>query len=237
MWRKNGSVQYTNCTGKPIFEWDIKEEQKGDIVIRVNGSKLKEGESVELEVDDIKTFSWDLFDAKGDPIPTLGLYAYIGDEDVASTFTWGNYSGNVKAIHCGETKLIVKAGCENKGEATIKVIGPAESIKIDPPAKTNLEVGDTLQLTAKVFDECENELEDQPVKWSWSSPDTGVVDLDPNTGYLEAKPKGGTVEITATVINLEDKITLKISSAVYHLTWKVTCNGYLEDEGGGGAAS
>jgi len=210
---EKGSIQYTHCPGEPIFEWNIKEEQKGDIVIRVDGSELKKGESVELKVDDTKTLSWDLFDAKGNPIPTIGFNAYIEDEDVVSTFTWGNYSGNVKAIHCGETRLIVEAGCENKGEATIKVASEeAASVKIDPPSKTELEVCETLELAAKVFDECDNEIETHPITWSWSSADTGEVDLDPNTGIIEGKTKG-TVEITATASEVEDKITLSIKQS------------------------
>jgi len=216
-----GSSEFTQCPGKPKVEFKFIEDQRGKI--RITPS------SAELKIGDTETFTWELIDANGIPIPAHSITAYIKDENVANTFEWQEGFGKVRAINCGKTKLIVEAGCENRGEASIKVISEAASIEIDPPAKTNLEVGETLQLTAKVFDECENELENQPVKWSWSSPDTGLVDLDPDTGYLEAKAKG-IVEITATVFNLEDKITLSISQAVYHLTWKVTCNGYYEFE-------
>ena len=200
-----GSSEFTQCPGKPKVEFKFIEDQRGKI--RITPS------SAELKIGDTETFTWELIDANGIPIPAHSITAYIKDENVANTFEWQEGFGKVRAINCGKTKLIVEAGCENRGEASIKVISEAASIEIDPPAKTELEVCETLQLTAKVFDKCENELEDQTFKWSWTSPDTGVIDLNENTGYLEGKVKG-TVKATAEASGKKGHIDLTINQSV-----------------------
>ena len=116
-----------------------------------------------------------------------------------------NAEGVVSAIKEGSATVTAKVGDVTSLGVTFEVKEPVLpiSVTIDAPAKTNLMVTETLQLTAKV----ENNVDNLPLVWK--SSDSEVLSVD-DKGLVTAL-KAGTAEVTATV---GDAVSEKVSFVV-----------------------
>ncbi|MCY3712572.1 MAG: Ig-like domain-containing protein [Gemmatimonadetes bacterium] len=112
-----------------------------------------------------------------------------GDEAVATV----SGTGLVTAVSNGMAEITARSGSLSDN-ATITVASPvATSITIEPAAYTLEAIGATVQLTATVLDQRENEMSDATV--TWSSGDESVATVDEN-GLVSAVADG-MAEITA----------------------------------------
>ena len=130
-----------------------------------------------------------VYDVNNDVIEDATVAWESDDTSVATVST----SGLVTAVARGTTTIT--ATSESKSAtASITVDLPADQIDIDPDSETLTSVGATVQLTATVYDENNDVIEDATV--AWESDDTSVATV--STSGLVTAVARGTPTITAT---------------------------------------
>ena len=102
-------------------------------------------------------------------------------------------NGLVTAVSRGNTTITATSGIQS-ANVVITVDLPADQIDIDPDSETLTSVGATVQLTATVYDENNDVIEDATV--AWESDDTSVATV--STSGLVTAVSRGTTTITAT---------------------------------------
>jgi hypothetical protein len=203
-----GTATYHAC-GDIVNSWSFIEDLRP--AIRTDPAVAEDAVYV-INVGDAQTFAYWLEDKLGNTVPSQLLNAHIDDptgaleilEELPNVVSFMGKS-------CGKADLVIDAGCENT--KTIKIsIGDVKEIRIDPPERTTLELCEFLQLSAKVYDHNDQIKEGFPIQWSYVSPDTVWVNLDPNTGFLEANGAG---EITVFARACNNSVTDEINLTVH----------------------
>ncbi|MFP4597253.1 MAG: Ig-like domain-containing protein [Persicimonas sp.] len=117
-------------------------------------------------------------------------------------------SGLVEGLSGGQTTITAESGGES-AEATITVEAPVADVELTPnPA--SVEVEDTLQMTAKVFDAADNELSGAEIDWESDDETVATVDDD----GLVAGISGGEVTVTATSEGHSDTARVTVEDPV-----------------------
>ncbi len=126
------------------------------------------------------------------------------DEDIATVDADGRVSG------VAEGQATIRAAITGvTGTATITVFEPVDRIELTPSEST-IEVTDTLQLDAVVFDVNEQQRDDRDVQWSSNRPEVAAVDAD---GLVEGL-SGGQATITAESGGESAEATITVEAPV-----------------------
>lgn len=176
---------------------DVDEEEPDPLTVSIEvpeKTTLKVGESINLTAK------------VENNVDNLPLEWASSDETVLTV----NTSGKVTGVKEGKAKVTLKVGdvtsapLELTVEKEEEVEPPVQktSVEIKDPAKSELEVDETLQLEAEV----KNSVDNLPVEWS--SSDTQVLSVS-SSGLVTAL-KEGEATIKAKVGEAEDSVLLKV---------------------------
>jgi hypothetical protein len=91
--------------------------------------------------------------------------------------------------------LTTEAGSQSATAQVTVTQAPVATVTIDPPAKTTILIGETLQLTAKTLDARGNALTGRPITWTSSAPNVASVT---STAGVVTGAVAGTTSITAS---------------------------------------
>ena len=176
----SSSLVESSSSESPIPEVSI-------AIIAPEKTTLEVGESITLQT-------------KVENMPEGGAIGFSSsDPSVASVAQ----DGTLTALKAGTTEITASIGEVESEPLTITVENPELIVEILAPAKTELKIGETLKLEAKV----ENNIDGLPLVYS--SSDEGVISVD-QEGNVTALSSGNAT-ITLTVGEASDSVELSVS--------------------------
>lgn len=159
----------------------------GIAILAPEKTTLEVGESITLQT-------------KVENMPEGGVIGFSSsDPSVASVAQ----DGTLTALKAGTTQIIASIGEVESEPLTITVENPELIVEILAPAKSELKIGETLKLEAKV----ENNIDGLPLVYS--SSDEGVISVD-QEGNVTAL-SSGKATIALTVGEASDSVELSVS--------------------------
>ncbi len=167
-----------------------------------------------LAVGATQAFEATVLDQDGSEMTDVAIDWTSSDEAVGTIDAEGVFT----AIAEGTATVTASAG-EISAEATVTVNGEmpidpvATRIEITPPTVT-VEVNETVEFSATVFDQFDEELPETAVTWTSSDETVGTIDAE---GVFTAHAEG-TVDITATAGNATETATVTVSAEETVLT-------------------
>ncbi|MXW03701.1 MAG: hypothetical protein F4Z81_01400 [Gemmatimonadetes bacterium] len=181
----NGSAQITASfdQARATASVSVRQEPASIAITPASATLTTVGETVQLEAV--------VYDSGDTVIPGATI---VWTSSLPAVATVGA-NGLVTAVSDGTTQINAASGTATM-VATVSVFFPPEafSITLDISSATLTEVGQTLQLAAKVYDIDGEAIPGAPVTWSSSNPAVATVD---ETGLVTAV-FNGTTQITAT---------------------------------------
>ena len=169
----------------------------GSIVVSPPDDTVAPGDTLRLAAE--------AFDANGHAISGARLAWSSSDPGVATVDT----SGLVTAVSPGEAVISASSGSA-RGQTQLLVISPMPAvISVTPETATLTGVGDTIRLTAVVFDQFGREIDGAAV--SWSSDDESIVTVDA-TGLVRGVGEG-IATITAQAGDAEGASRIAVGNA------------------------
>ena len=156
-------------------------------VLTTAGSVFVTPPEATLAVGDTVWISAEVRDAKGEPDPDAVVEWETSDASVATV----DAAGLVRALGRGSTTITARSGAVS-GTARVTVLAAAGSVFVTPPEAT-LAVGDTVRISAEVWDAEGVPIQDAVVEWSTDDASVATVDA---AGLVRALGRGSTT-ITA----------------------------------------
>jgi hypothetical protein len=120
-----GSIQYLDCEGEPIEDWDFEERSIGSIAFVPNSERIKVGQSASISAV--------VKDAVGNPIPGYSIQSVVSSDPLmVEVVSKGADFFIVKGASVGKVTITVDAGCDIKNQMTVIVEETSFVVDTDP---------------------------------------------------------------------------------------------------------
>ncbi len=200
----NGTTKITAASGEASASVTVMVMQfAGSLSIEPPNSKLNAiGETILLSAT--------VLDANDQLIANAEVTWSSSDPTVATV----NVEGLVTARLNGNTLITARSG-DASGQASVTVMQTAYSIVIEPSSASMSSLGETLQLSATVFDPNDIKIADSTVDWSSSDPGVAMVTSDGlvtalMNGTTEITAESGGVSASASIVIAQASVSIRI---------------------------